>query len=158
MKFAGPIIAFLLLTEGLAFPQHPDTKPRGDLILLSSPDAPGPVSIDRLNSCFHQLLREWHQDDKDAPRVVVMHVSKQEARMASVTTSPAVRRNRCAESGDSYYEVWFVDAPKIDDYLLAFENVIEQHYGLTPTETARKQAMQHAARVENATISVYEGR
>ena len=158
MKFAATIVAFLLFASAVALAQHPSDRQDGSLILLSSPDAAGAVSIERLNSCLHQVMREWRLDVKSAPRIVVMHVSKQGALMASVTSSPAVRRNTSSDHGDVYYEVWLVDAPKISDYLVAFENVIEQHYQLTPTENERKQAMQHAARVENSTISVYEGK
>ncbi len=158
MKFAGVILALLFCSVQPALPQHASSKHGGDLVVLRSADATGVVSSERLGSCERRLLKEWHLDEHLAPRIVVMHVSKEAARVASVTSNLAVRRNRGMEAGDFYYEIWVVDVPKIDDYLVAIENVIEEHFHLTPTDKQRKEILIRAARVENATVSVYEGK
>jgi len=78
--------------------------------------------------------------------------------MANVSDSVAVRRNHGAIPDDLYYEVWLVESPKVEDYLVALDRIVEQSYHLTPTGDERKEILVRTARVQNATISAYEGK
>lgn len=157
MKIAASVLALLVLAANAAG-QRPSGAPTDHLVVLSSPDAVGHVSLERLNSCLLQLARDWKLDEHSLPRITVMHVSKQGARVASVNSTLTIRRNRSSDTDDVYYELWLVDAPKLDEYLLGLENILEQHYNLQPTDEKRKEVLQRAARVESATISIYEGK
>ena len=126
--------------------------------LLSSADAEGHLSLERLNSCYLQLAREWAVNSKALPNVVVMHVSKKAARGAMVDKKIDVRHNHGMTAGDGYYELWLVESPKLPDIVVALDNVIEAHFHLTPTEEQRKEVLARALRVQNATISVHEGK
>jgi len=157
MKIAAPILAAFMLAANLAG-QHVSSAPSDHLVLLSSPDALGSVSLERLNSCLLELAEQWKLDPHSLPRITGMHASKKAARVAAVNSSLAIRRNSSSDTGDIYYELWLVDAPKLDDYLVGLENILEQHYNLQPTDEKRKEVLQRAARVENATVSIYEGK
>lgn len=155
--FAVVLGAGLLLNAQNPVPSQPAQK-GPDIVMVSSADAAGSVSMDRVNSCLHQLVREWKQDEKELPNIVVFHVSRKAGRAAGVLDRFAVRLNRSPEHGDLYYEVWFVDEPSVNEYVVAIENVIESHFHLSPTETQRQQAMKRTAMVQSATISAYEGK
>jgi len=158
MRSAVFLGALVLFVAGLVAAEN---KPNGEqpgLTLLSSADAHGELSLDRLRSCLHQLSHEWKQDEKALPKVVVFHVSKQAAQTAMVNKKVEVRRNRSAAQSDVFYEVWLVDAPTIADIVLAIDNVVEDYFQLKPTEDQRNEVMARAARLQNATLSVNEGK
>jgi hypothetical protein len=147
----------VLLAPSSLFSQSNQKNGPGGLIVVSSADAPGKLSAHRLTSCLRQLIRRWKQDERNLPTIVVFHVSRRNAKMANVGTHTGVRRNHAADSSDLYYEIWFVDKATVDQYVLALENVVEDHYHLSPTDEERKEAMTFTARVMNDTISVPEG-
>lgn len=153
------IVVILLVGEAQMFSQPPSAKPRPGVVVLSSADAPGSVSVDRLNNCLRLLAHDWKQNEKKLPAVLVIHVSKKAARAVMLEEQKVVvRHNRATDQSDLYYEVWLVDTPSIDNYILALENVIEDYFQLTPTNEERTEVMKRVARVQSATISAYEGK
>lgn len=159
MKLAIIIAALLLTSLELSFAQASPRATSGKIVLFSSADAPGVVSADRLNSCLRQIAHDWKQNEKALPTIAVFHVSSKAAQAVGITNQRAVvRRNRSPEQADLYYELWLVDTPKAEEYVLAFENILEDHFQLNPTEDQRKEVMTRAARIQNATISAFEGK
>jgi len=150
MKTALRTIALLFLTATLCAGQS-DRK----VALVNSPDAPGIITVDRLKQCFVELARQWDIPEKDLPNIVVFHVSKKTAETAFVTQETAVRRNM--GGSDAYYEVWLVGKPDLK-YVLAFQNVIEYHFTMHPSDQKRNEVVDRVARMEYATVSVQEGK
>ncbi len=147
----GSIVVFLLATT-LAVAQSEQK-----VSLVASRDAPGSLSVHRLERCLEHLAREWKVPVKELPHVVVFHVSRKVADSAFVLDDVAVRRNRSGNSGEEYYELWLVGQPD-RKYVLALQNVIEYHFGLKPTDDERATVVARVARIEDATVNVAEGK
>src|SRR3954466_517460 len=78
------------------------------ITLVSSKDAKGLISAERLKTCLKKLLHEWKLDNDQAPQILVLHVSKRAARAALVNEEYKIRRNWSSDHKNSYYEVWIV--------------------------------------------------
>ncbi len=91
------------------------------------------------------------------PSIVVMVVSKKVGKAAFVNEGFAVRHKHMPSSNDSYYEIWLVDAT-VENYLLALEAVIENHFQLKLTDEKRQEILTRVARVHSATIDASEGK
>jgi len=152
MKSILVSIALLLLVSTLAMGQS-----ERKVSLVASPDAPGSLSVHRLERCLEQLAHEWKLPEKDLPNVVVFHVSKKVADSAFVVDDVAVRRNHSGNTGGEYYELWLVGQPD-RKYVLGLQNVIEYHFGLKPTDDERATVVARVARIEDATVNVAEGK
>ncbi len=122
-----------------------------ELTLVTSPDAPGKLSVSTLQHCVLQLGREWNLPLDKLPRILVFHLSKRAAK-PFMESDVAVRRNTGAETRD-YYEVWIVGLPE-HKYLLALENVLEYHFRIAPLELERAKVLARVARMDESTISI----
>jgi hypothetical protein len=156
MKFvSGVFILVLALT--VVYPPALSAEQKSEVVVLSSSDAPGRLSADKLKECLHQLAREWKQPEHHLPFVIVFHVSKRVAHAASVKDGLTVRFNRARNNEDSYYEVWLVGEPKVAWYVLGFAELLEDHFQLKLTDEQRRDAVVRVARIQDATISAFEG-
>jgi hypothetical protein len=153
VQFVPYLIALMILSAS-AF-SAPNTP---QVAVLSSSDASGQLSLDRLSSCYVQLAREWKVDVKALPNVIALHVSKKAAQAAGVQKKVDVRRNRSAAQDDGYYELWLVESPNLPDIVLGLDNIIEDHFRLNPPADQRKEVMSRVMRIQSATVSVYEGK
>jgi hypothetical protein len=129
---------------------------RDHVYVLSSSDAPGRLAAERMNSCLQEVTRQWKQDAKMLPMVVVFHVSRRVAKAAMVNENFAIRHKHSPNRSDSYYEIWIVE-PKTEDYVLALEAIVEDRFQLRPTDPERAEVLLRLVRVQNATVSVFEG-
>jgi hypothetical protein len=152
MKFILSSIALLFFLVTLCAGQS-----GRKVVVVASPDAPGVITGDKLTECFLRLAREWKIPQKDLPNIVVFHVSKKAAETAFVDRDTAIRRNTAGSDGSEYFEVWLVGKPELK-YVLALQNVLEYQFGLRPTEKQRNEVVDWVGRIEDATISVQEGK
>ncbi len=152
MKFLS--VAFLFALLAIPGTAQPD---KGELTIVASPDVPVVLSQERLSHCLKMLVRETKVQANKLPHIVVFQVSKKAARGAYITEDIAVRRNQAGRVSEHYYEVWLVGEPKLN-YVVALENVLEDHFGLTFTEKERGEILTRIARAEDATVSVAEGK
>ena len=132
-------------------------QPQPKISLVVSPGAPGTISVTRLTHCFDQLAREWKVPVEELPHVVVFHVSRAVADTAFISEDVAIRRNTSGRSGEAYYEVWLVGEPRFN-YVVGLQNVIEYHFNLKPTTEERTAVVVRVARMEDAIVSVAEGK
>lgn len=148
------VIALLLASSVISTLGQSD-KP--ELTIVTSPDASAALSIKRLKSCLNRLAHESNLELRDLPHIVVFQVSKIAARGAYITKDVVVRRNTSGTKEEGYYEVWLVGDPKLN-YILAFENVLEDHFQLKLTDDKRAEVMKRVTMIEDATVEVAQGK
>lgn len=126
--------------------------PRGvadKITLVSSSDAPGQIDRDRLAHVYWELLRGQKLESKTPPKIVVLHVSKEEAANASLSQSQVNLDNL----GD--YQLWLVGKPKPDIYVRGIETILRHAFQLpkkTPPEFLT--LMRNLIEFESASVDV----
>lgn len=153
--FAFGILGMLLLASTLTYSQT-TIEERSHLLVLSSSDAPGELKSEQLQGAFSQLVREWKLPEASLPSIVVFHVSKNAAKLASITHRVTLRHNQRFPGNKyaDYYEVWLVGQPRIGDYVPALAAVLEDHCELKITADERRQVISRVVGSLNATVSV----
>lgn len=129
----------------------------GTVFVISSSDVKSELSADKLQECLHQLTREWKQDERMIPGVVVLVVSKRVAKAALVKGKLDIRHKHSPSGSESYDEIWLVD-PTIENYMLGLQAVVEDRFQLKLTETQRREVLLRVTRKQTATIDVSEGK
>jgi hypothetical protein len=127
---------------------------RQNIRVISSAEAKGTVDAEKLQHCFWQLLEQQGLGDRESPRVLVLHVSKEEAAVAGV--HDAIIRHESIEGAGTYYQVWLIDNFNPAHYVIAFQAIIRQAFASSITEAQENALLLRALRVENATISARE--
>ncbi len=129
---------------------------RPNIIVVKSVDAPGDVVPDRISECLTGLAKRLNVDVKALPYILVLHVSKGAAAAAGLKDN-AIRHNNSNLGEDSdYYEMWIVGEPKVNDYVLAAENILEHHFKLKVSDVERSNIMKHVRAEMNATVDVQD--
>ncbi len=155
-RFRVLVFAILLVTPSFSFGQNGSLD--GRVVLLTSSDAPGALTKQRVIACLKQLAHEWKIEERSLPKVVVVHVSNQTAAAMSINDKIAVRKNRVLGGETDYFEVWIAGAPDLRATVRAFENVLESHLQLQVTDEQRNTVMARIVRIQDATIGVQEGK
>ncbi len=119
------------------------------ITLVASSDAPGHITQDRLAHVYWELIRGQKLESKTPPKVVVLHVSKEEAGNAGMERSGVSFDNL----GD--YQIWLVGKPKPDIYVRGFETVLRHAFQLPKKSPPEFLAlMRHLIEFESATVDV----
>lgn len=119
------------------------------ITLVSSSDAPGQITHDRLARVYWELIRGQKLESKTTPKVVVLHVSKEEAANAGMARSGVNFDN----FGD--YQIWLVGKPEPNIYVRGFETVLRHAFQLpkkTPPEFLA--LMRHLIEFESSSVDV----
>ena len=150
------LVAFVLATSTLLPGQSRNFDER--LIILSSSDAPGSITPQRLASCLQQLVHEWSLDERALPQIMLVHASKKVALKVRVTDAIAIRKNGVHGNATEYFEIWVVGEPQLRAIVIALENVLEAHYQLHFTDAQRNTVIARVVRMQDATIDIAEGK
>ncbi len=151
-KWSSLLFLFLLFSSHLAAAGGSINE---HITVLSSSDAPGTITKTRVASCLRELMRQWDLRENDVPDLVVYHVSKKAAAAAHVKGEVAARKNSSKWGQSEYFfEIWVVGEPKLDKYIIALENVLENHFGFQVTEQKRKEVIARVFRMQDAIVEV----
>ena len=122
-------IAALLLIALLALYPPPARAQESDsgLVLMSSPEAPGTVSLAELRECRDIVAEELHVQGRPAPQILVFHVSRATAESLG-TNSSLVSHGMFREEKLDYYELWIVGEPTLVKITVKMERILEDHF------------------------------
>jgi len=131
---------------------------RTNLILVESPDAPGRLSLQRLQECLRLLEHEAGQDRPPSlPLIIVLHVSEKEAKEAGFhDASLILRRNTGNTTADRYYELWVIGEPSKTGYVIALNRMLEDELKLKRDVEQQNHAIARVARWLDAITDVKE--
>ena len=148
---AGVLIA-LVIPKG----RSQEAAPPGfadRVTLVESADAPGRVEQRSLVRLYWQLIKEQGLHLKRLPHVLVMHISPKAAAKVG-RGSVRVRTDHCERpAGDSYYQVWLVGEPAMQEYFVGMQHVLQHEFGLHPSEGELKDLVARVA-PEEASLDV----
>lgn len=127
--FCWVVLAILLGYLPASPQQH-----RG-IAVLSSPNARGTVNVGQVKACEARLSQELNPAARDLPGITVFHVSAVEATM--VGSGLPVRRRLDGIVRSSYYEMWIVDEPTPEQYVVYLERILEDYFGMRLSDEER---------------------
>jgi len=122
------------------------------LIFLDAKEAKGPVPRERIRACLSEFVREMALSEQALPTIFVIHVPKS-AGMRAGATQTTLRRGASTEHPDTYYELWIVDRATLNDYVVAIERILEDHFALQLTAAARSQLLTRVAKYLDYTVN-----
>lgn len=129
--------------------------PGSGIVILSAPDAPGKVSVERIATCLRLIAQDMKVNEVDLPRIVVMHVSQRVGAAAGVPHTTVRRNYDAVNSQTVYYEFWIVGEPRDVDTSAAVLNILESRSGHKVEQKDRLAIMQRALRFLQNTVSAY---
>jgi hypothetical protein len=148
------VAATIILCASFAASALPPPEPdAANLVFLESSDAQGKLPRSKLVSSMSELVRQMKLAGKKLPRLLVVHVSSQDANTVGVRQN-AMRHNT-GDLYDEYYELWIIGDAHPAEYTAAFEQMLERHFSLEMTEAERKRVITHVVRYLDATVSAY---
>jgi hypothetical protein len=118
---------------------------------MHSPETKRHVDPERLQQCFWLMLEQQGLSDREPPKVLVLHVSEAEAAVAGIRDSVQVKS--VGVPGRIYYQVWLVDEVKPAQYMVAFQAIIRQVFGLNASAVEEAAILTRVLKVQDATIS-----
>ncbi len=119
------------------------------ITLVSSSDAPGRITRDHLAHVYWELIRGQKLENKTLPKIVVLHVSQQEAANASLVQSQVNADNL----GD--YQLWLVGKPSADMYVRGMETILRHAFQLPKKDPPEfLSLMRRLIEFESATVDV----
>ncbi len=126
-------------------------KVRQNIKVINSSDAKGKLDTEKLQLCFWQLLEQQGLAERQPPRILIFHVSKAEAAVASVHDN-IVRVETVEVPARIYYQVWLIDEFKPAHYLVAFQAIIRSAFNISVTQERENGVLLRALRTQEATI------
>lgn len=142
------VVVFILAATLLA--QPPD-KVLQNIRVVNSVGAKGDIDPEKLQQCFWHLLQQQGLSEQEPPRVLVLHVSQAEAEVAGIRDN--IVRFEAIAQGRTYYQVWLVDKFSSAQYVVAFQAIIRQAFGLRTSALDEDAVLARVMKIQNATIS-----
>ena len=133
------IVLLILLGCLPASPQ----QQRG-VAVLSSSAARGKVRLEQLRACEARLVQELSPVSRDLPGITIFHVSPAEAAQAG--RGLPVRRRLNGVLRTPYYEMWIVDEPTPEQYVVYLERILEDYFGMRLGDDERIAIQQRVLR------------
>lgn len=127
----------VLLYLWCVVPAQAQRPPR--FMVFSTRIAEGSVTVDRLKTCEDAVLQELHVDARDIPTIIVFHVSA-----AQHSTAKPVRRRLKGGVPSNFYEMWIVDEPTPEEYVVYLERILEDYFGMALNDDQRIAVQQRA--------------
>ncbi len=144
----------MILCASFAASALPPPEPAAaNLVFLESSDAKGKLPRSKLVSSMSELVRQMKLAGKTLPRILVVHVSSQDASMVGVKQN-AMRHNT-GDMYDEYYELWIIGDAHPAEYTTSFEQMLERHFSLVMTEAERIRVITHVVRYVDATVNAF---
>ena len=159
--FAGSEVALKLAAHLLlactclvTIPLRSAERPKvGDkVVFLDAKEAKGPVPRERIRACLAHFAREMGVSEQALPTIFIIHVPKS-AGMSAGAVQTSLRRGASTEHPEIYYELWVVDRATLNDYVVAIERILEDHFALQLTATARSEMLVRVAKFLNYTVN-----
>ncbi len=141
---AGALIA-MVIPKGRSQEPVPPPGFSERVTLVESADAPGRVDQGGLAQLYWRLIKEQSLQLKRFPRILVLHLSPTAAARIGRAGS-RVRTDHCDRpAGESYYQVWLVGKPAMQEYFVGLQHVLQREFHLHPSEGELKNLVARVA-------------